>query len=316
MDIEILKSLIAVAETGSFSRAATKLCVSQSAVSKRVKQLEEMLGFQLLDRSGAQLKLTEAGCIVERNAKGVLDICRRCSAELAALRGTKRIEFRCTPSYGLSFLPLVTKELMEQRPDITNYSISVGSLEDVMATIKNGGCQLAVVEHCDLMPIDESYLLEKLDSDQLILVASPSLGLPKGELTIEQLLPFTLYIRSVGCCSRMVLESNLNRSGFSLDMFSKTMICDDLNMILNSLRTGQGIGYIANDVVRELIADGTLMKLDLPEFNQHIQRSLLAGAGFVPTDESSDLIRIIRNIAASPLAICGYMAPVCENLLF
>ena len=55
--------LIAVADHGSFTRAAAELHVSQPAMSQQVKQLEESLGVKLLDRNGAKLKPTDAGRI-------------------------------------------------------------------------------------------------------------------------------------------------------------------------------------------------------------------------------------------------------------
>lgn len=305
MDLELLKSLLAVAETGSFSRAGTELCVSQSAVSKRIKLLEEMLGHQLLDRSGSVLKLTEAGQIVERNARASLEIRLKCLSELSALKQHKKIEFRCTPSYGVSCLPRVTKALMEQRPDITSYAVSLGSLESISKALADGSCQLAVVEHCDLMPVDSSYLLHSLNKDLLVLVASPALGLDTTKLSIEGLFKHTLYIRSSGCCSRLLLETKLKQHGYSLENFSKVLVSDDLNVILSALRSGLGVGYLAQDVVKTELANGNLVKLQLPGFYQYIQRSLLAGAGFVATDESNDLIKIIRQVAEEPVENCS-----------
>lgn len=304
MDIELLKSLLAVAETGTFSRAGTKLCVSQSAVSKRIKLLEEVLGHQLLDRSGPVLQLTEAGQIVERNARATLEIHLRCLSELAALKQHKKIEFRCTPSYGVSYLPLVTKALMEQRPDITSYAVSLGSLESISKSLADGSCQLAVVEHCEQMPVDGSYLLHTLNKDLLVLVAAPVLGLDTTKLSIECLFKHTLYIRSSGCCSRLLLETKLKQHGYSLENFSKVLVSNDLNVILNALRSGLGVGYLAQNVVKTELSSGNLVKLQLSDFYQHIQRSLLAGAGFVPTEESNDLIKIIRSIAAEPVNDC------------
>lgn len=309
MDIDVLKSLAAVAETGSFSRAATLLCISQSAVSKRIKLLEDNLNVQLLDRSGPVLKLTSAGRIVEKNAKAVIDICSRCATELSHLKGEKRIDFRCTPSYGISYMPCVTKALMEQRPDITNFSISFDNLEGVLDGVRSGECQLAVVEHCDLLPVGEEHALEYLNQDSLVLVGAPALDIPLSNTSIEDLLPYTLYIRSTGCCSRRILENKMERIGQSLSRFSKVLVCDDLNMILKSLLAGYGVGYMARSVVADSLSSGALQVYDLPGFEQVFQRSLLLGSSFVATDETNDLIRIIRSVAGSQLTVALGLLP-------
>jgi len=61
MDIRALTSFVAVAEHLSFARAAERLNTVQSAVSQRIKLLEQEVGAQLLDRSRHHVRLTEAG---------------------------------------------------------------------------------------------------------------------------------------------------------------------------------------------------------------------------------------------------------------
>ena len=61
LDITTLRSFVAVADTGGVTRAAGFLHLTQSAVSMQIKRLEEMLGIELLDRSGRGIALTAAG---------------------------------------------------------------------------------------------------------------------------------------------------------------------------------------------------------------------------------------------------------------
>ena len=61
MDIQNIRAFLAVAETGSFSRAAEKLFITQPAISKRISTLEESLDCQLFDRLGKTIQLTQAG---------------------------------------------------------------------------------------------------------------------------------------------------------------------------------------------------------------------------------------------------------------
>ncbi|MDF1717526.1 MAG: LysR family transcriptional regulator [Antarcticimicrobium sp.] len=61
LDITTLRSFVAVADTGGVTRAAGFLHLTQSAVSMQLKRLEELLGLQLLDRSGRSIALTAAG---------------------------------------------------------------------------------------------------------------------------------------------------------------------------------------------------------------------------------------------------------------
>ena len=69
-----LLTLISVAETGSFSKAAKKLCLTQPAVSTHIKLLERELNVKLFTRGNNQLKLTNEGIIVLTYAKRIQSI--------------------------------------------------------------------------------------------------------------------------------------------------------------------------------------------------------------------------------------------------
>lgn len=301
MDLDVLKSIVAVAETGSFSKAGTRLCVSQSAVSKRIRLLEDTLGMQLLDRSGQQLALTAAGKVVEKSARAMLEICSRCTMELAALRGAVKIDFRCTPSFGISTMPAVTRLLMEQNPELV--TVSIANLSSIVDALLDSRCQLAVVEYCDLNPLSHDFRQEPLQGDSLVFVGAPALGIQSAGVGFDDLLTQPLFIRSSGCCSRQVLESRLEDGGCRLQSFANVLICDDLNMIVRSLLAGCGIGYLVRGVVADQIESGLLREYDLPQFRQTIKRSLLYGPSFVETRESLDLVNIIRSLVGSPLGL-------------
>src|ERR1041385_4738537 len=72
MELRHLRYFIAVAEAENVSRAALKLHVSQPALSRQVRDLEEELGFPLLERSAKAVRLTEAGRTFLSEARAVL----------------------------------------------------------------------------------------------------------------------------------------------------------------------------------------------------------------------------------------------------
>ena len=90
-----IRYLMAVAEHRSFTRAAEVLYVSQPTLSQQIKQLEDQLDVQLLDRTGRSVRLTAAGEVYlhhARRALGELDTARRAIHELHDLsRGTLRL---------------------------------------------------------------------------------------------------------------------------------------------------------------------------------------------------------------------------------
>src|SRR5690349_695992 len=72
MDLLQLEHFLAVAEEGSFTRAAARVCRTQSAVSQSVKNLEEAIGVPLFARDMPELSLTEAGRAMVERARRML----------------------------------------------------------------------------------------------------------------------------------------------------------------------------------------------------------------------------------------------------
>ena len=73
MDLQLLRTLLAVADTGSITEAADRIGVTQPALSRRIQQLEGYLGATLLARGRKGTGLTEIGRLVEREARVLVD---------------------------------------------------------------------------------------------------------------------------------------------------------------------------------------------------------------------------------------------------
>jgi LysR family cyn operon transcriptional activator len=128
-----IRYLLAVAEQRSFTRAAEVLFVSQPTLSQQIKQLEELLDVQLLDRSGRSVRLTDAGEVYVRHARralGELDAGKRAIHELQDLsRGSLRLGM--TPVTEYLATPLLNHF------NIHHPGISVSTLEMPQDEIEN-----------------------------------------------------------------------------------------------------------------------------------------------------------------------------------
>ena len=92
MDSELLRTLIVLSETLHFGMAARKLRIAQPHVSRRIRQLEEMLDIVLFERTNRNVKLTEAGEVYVREARELLksvDLARRKARDVALGRSGK-----------------------------------------------------------------------------------------------------------------------------------------------------------------------------------------------------------------------------------
>ncbi len=90
MNLKQIEYALAVAETGSFTGAAERCHVVQSALSHQIAKLEEQLGTRLFERSSRRVRLTPAGEAFVPNARIALDAARRIADEVAAATGEVR----------------------------------------------------------------------------------------------------------------------------------------------------------------------------------------------------------------------------------
>ena len=85
MDLHYLKIFYEVAKEKSFTKAASKLYINQSAVSIQVKKFEEILNAKLFDRSSKKIKLTYTGEALYKMAEDIFDKVKRAEKEIARI---------------------------------------------------------------------------------------------------------------------------------------------------------------------------------------------------------------------------------------
>jgi DNA-binding transcriptional LysR family regulator len=120
MDVHALRTFVEVARRQGFTRASEALHLTQPAVSKVVKALEEELGTPLLHRERRRVRVTEAGRVVLERAQGVLDALRVIEeevVEVAALR-RGRLRLGLPPIVGPTFFPPLLAEFHQAHPGV------------------------------------------------------------------------------------------------------------------------------------------------------------------------------------------------------
>lgn len=121
MDWDKLRIFHTVAEAGSFTHAGDRLKLSQSAVSRQISALEDVLGVSLFHRHARGLILTEQGELLHRTAKEVFSKLALAQAFLSESRehAKGKIKVTTTTGFGFSWLMPRLKRFMTQHPDVT-----------------------------------------------------------------------------------------------------------------------------------------------------------------------------------------------------
>jgi DNA-binding transcriptional LysR family regulator len=173
LELRHLLALVAVAETGTFSRAAETLGYTQSAVSQQIGTLERIVGAPLFERPGGRrpVRLTAAGDMLLAHAQAVLARVSSAAADLRVLASGQQGELRVgtLPSIGTKVLPRLLGTFRAERPGIEIVLRESGDTADLIRVVETGDVDVTFIEigQHDTGPLEIRPLLE----DPMVFVA-------------------------------------------------------------------------------------------------------------------------------------------------
>lgn len=299
MDLRYLKTMVTVHETGSFSKAAKTLHLTQSAVSQRIKYLEDAFGYALFDRSGVSLSLTSPGKIVLEDARRMLDIEASLLSKLKRIRERQKVSLCCTPTFGTVYLPGVLNRFMLESGAPADLKFLLHSPDQALEGIMHKEFDIAIVEHCEGADLG-LFQTYPLPQDELIFVSSPKLGLPEPEVELELLLERCLFARKEGCSSRQLITRGLEERGRSLDDFSGVVTSDDLRLTCQTVLSGGGISFLSRSLVCEYLETKQMSGHYVRGFPHTRKRSIVLQKGREEEPLLRDFVRCIFNVMDVP----------------
>lgn len=294
MDITLLKTLLKVAALGNISKAAAVLCVTQSAVSRRIKQLEDHVGKPLLIRAGNTVTPTEDGRFVLAKAQQIINLESQIIDKLSDKECKQRISLCCTPSFGIGRLPAILSAFMGINAGNTGLNFVFNMPEQALEGIENGQFDLALIEHCDDLDLTghRSY---PLPDDEMVFISTPELTPPSPPPTIGEMFGKRLYLKNESGCARRFLDKNLSLLGHSITEFNDIVYFDDLQFILREVLAGKGITFASTGLVANELGKHTLYAHRMAGFDHFRPCTLVLGR----REPSADLISFINTIYIS-----------------
>ncbi|MGD9945301.1 MAG: LysR family transcriptional regulator [Burkholderiaceae bacterium] len=140
-----LRAFIAAVETGSFTAAAQRLHLTQSAVSMVVRQLESEVGLPLFNREGKRITLTEMGLQLVPIARRMLEDLARITASAADVRALQRgsLRFSAPGLLACTLIPPALAAFAEEYPQISVQMVDT-TLDDVPAAVARGAVEFGI----------------------------------------------------------------------------------------------------------------------------------------------------------------------------
>lgn len=301
METRYLETLVKVAETGSFSKAAQDLHITQSAASQRIKFLEERYGKRLLDRSGPVLEPTPFGTLVLQKARKILELEKELQKELQLCGEAKRLALCCTPTFGTVYLPEVLNRFMLRNADVAEFQFLFNTPEQALKGLLSNEFDVAIVEHCDDLNFKDLETAS-LPRDELVFISASALDLPAPEIDLATLLKHRLYCRKDGCSSKKLLALNLMMQGKEIKDFAGVVISDDHRLTIQEVMAGEGVSFISRSLVAEQLERGSLRAHHVEKFCHFRNRTMII-------HHRQDSAELLQNLAECVFAAMGLERP-------
>jgi LysR family transcriptional regulator, glycine cleavage system transcriptional activator len=235
----------AVARYGSFTKAADELHVTQSAVSKQVKHLEEALGFKLFDRQHRSVVLTAAGTDLLESTQPLIQALESTIARIRQRRNERAVTIICTQAVGHYWLFPRLVRFHKDHPDIT---VNVTSTNDLTDRTCMGYDFGILYGHANWPSLEAA----KVFDEQIYPICSVNFDAPEIE-DPRQILQLPLVQLNPETWKWSNWKDYFAHFEVTFRPPKNTFICNQLTLAMNAAANGVGAAlswdYIAKDMI-------------------------------------------------------------------
>jgi len=269
LNLHQLEIFYAVAQRLNISAAAADLRLTQPAVSLQIKSLEKNLGIRLLDRSGAKLRLTEAGEVLYRCAVTVLhaqDEALRSIGELGAAKKGKLI-LGANITGGMYLLPRIVRSFKEAHPE-TEVVFEIESTDRICERILQSALDMGVVGG----PTEDRRLgVEVICPDPIAMIVSPTHSLAnRNAIGIQELNGQACILPAQGSRTRQLVERKLREAGASPRVVMQLF---GTEAVKKAVEANLGVGFVSGYAVERecLLGEFKVVKLKGIELTRNME---------------------------------------------
>ncbi|MFW5490578.1 MAG: LysR substrate-binding domain-containing protein [Desulfovibrio sp.] len=284
LNIDLLRTFVAVVDAGSFRRAGEMLFLSQSAVSIKIKKLEEVFGKKLLCRRQGRLNgLTEQGAQIIGHAREMLRLNDQTVLSIADPEMEGTVNLGLTDDFDEIHLPLILARFSQTHPRIS-LNVRCGLSEELQLAVHNGTLDAAIIKQ---RPQTDRGI--PLVQEPLVWVGTPP------EISNHSPLPLILFAE--GCSYREQAISALNAAGIR---WRVTFTCAGLSGIQAAVLGAMGVSALprAASAGLPIYQGGALPPLGVSEL------ALIPGNGPM-SEATTKLLECVREcVQPAPATAC------------
>ncbi len=278
-----LANFLAVAESGSVSRAAEKLVVTQPSVSAALSALSKELGVALTERTGRTIRLTPAATAFAPFAADVIGLLEqgKLAAREAAEPSTRLLRIAAVTTAGEYVVPPLLRAFSELHPEI-DLTLEVGNRGRVFQQVLERSVDLAIGGS---PPPGGRLTGRAFLENEIVLIAAPDHPLVRRRsVPVAELAGLTWLVREEGSGTRMLVEDFLGHH----DLRPRTVTLGSNGAIKQAVRSGLGVSLQSRVAVDLELESGVLATISvrggLPERQWYVLRPT-TGSARAPAEE-------------------------------
>ncbi|MDE6656440.1 MAG: LysR family transcriptional regulator [Anaeroplasmataceae bacterium] len=287
-----LQTLLKVAETKNYSKAAEELNLTQPAVSLHIKQLEQELNVKLFRRTNHSVELTNEGAIVVKYAVRLNNIYANLQQSLLDNQlNINRLTIGLTPSAESSIMSRVLAKFSLEKENL-HITIISDTIKNLYNKLKNFEIDVAFVDG-KILDAHLNYIL--LDTDSLVLAVSNHNPLSKKKIiSINELKKEKLILRSEESGTTELFETQLQGIGESIHNFEVMMQIDNIAMIKDLVRNNYGVSILAKSTCLRDIERNHFKSISIENLSMVRELNVVYHKDFSHVDILSEIVNMYQ----------------------
>jgi DNA-binding transcriptional LysR family regulator len=251
METSQLRSMVALAGTRNFRKAAAQRFISQPSLSQHIRQLESELGVRLVDRGQRPVALTGAGTLFAARAEEILRRLDELVAEVRDVEGNAdgSIEIGAMQYLALVELPEMLADFRRRHPR-TRLHLRVGNTGEVRAMLLDREIQVGLL-HLETDPLPATIHTEVLRADELVVIlAGDDPRLAAGHVEWGELADTPFVTFREGASLRLALEEAAARAGFAPEIQVESA---DISAAIALVAKGLGAALVPSTLAARVV---------------------------------------------------------------
>lgn len=239
-----LKVFHTVAKRLNFTKAAEELFITQPAVTKHIKELENHFKVKLFDRNGSKIQLTAAGTTLLQYVEQIFSIYNNMEIELGAFTQNKTGNLRIGASTTAAqyILPPILASFHSKFKDV-HIQLITGNSEHIETSLQNGEIDLGIIEGKSQ---NTHFQFTPFLKDELVLVARRGHALfQKPHLKLPDLLQCSFILREPGSGTLDVIAFALKKAGINIADLPTEMRLDSSETIKSYLFHSDAVAFLS-----------------------------------------------------------------------